>query len=1395
MNRFFYSLRRLIGILFCSLVGVNMQADPLPEHISFQHLLDNKDISIGEIPAFFQDSKGFMWIGGSGVLRFDGYEFKSIEQTVQGKLGIEKKPLTTTINSFFEDSEKNIWLLARTGLFRYDPRTELMRAVPDDPSSSARLSVLKFSRAIEISNDELLIGSSAGLIICNKRTNIYTVIASDAAKKDWLQGNDITSIYSAEKGVYWLGTNQGLERVEWDAKKFTLFKPHATRPELVPSNIVTAIVSDNNNGLWIGTKDGLVHFDIATQASTRYVHDLSDVNSISSNDISSLLLDVSGALWVGSDGGGISIFEKSARFPQGHFTNHKYEAGRSASISSSQVRTVYEDHIGDIWVGNYPTGINYFDRSSTAIITLTHDVSDPNSLSHNSVLFIKEDEKHNLWLGTDGGGLDYYNRADNKFTHYKNDPLNSKTLSANAVLSLFVDSENIIWAGTWGGGISKLNPDTGEFERMPFDILSPKTGSVTHSQRLNNAHVWSIKEDRQKDLWICTFQGGLSKYDRKTKTYTHYQSMENEPTSIVPGIIWDTLEDAKGNFWVAADIGLDLMDRKTETFTHFTANPNVPHSLTNGKVISIFEDSKQRLWLGTESGLNLLNPDGKTFTGYTKANGLNNDYIKKIVEDAEGRLWLSTNNGVSLFDPETKKIKNYSRVSGRLLGSFYTNSGVMTSAGEIIFGGIDGLRIFNYKQLKDNQAVPPIVFTNMKIFTDVVNVGDPDGLLPQSLNYTKTLTLDYQKSMFQFGFSALNFRDTNKNSYAYKLDGFDKNWMQVGDQRSAKYTNLNAGTYNFHVKGSNNDGIWNDEGVSITIVQLPPPWKTWWAYTLYALAFIAVVILFIHSQRKKRRLVEEQNRLLEIKVFERTAELREKNSDIQSMLSNMRQGLFTIEASGNIHPEYSRFLEEIFETNHIAGHNAPELLFGRANLGSNTFDQIKEAISAIIGEDEMNFAFNSHLLIEEYESDFDGKSKFLSLDWNPVIANNMVCKLMVSVRDVTLLKKMEHDALSKKRELDIISQLLNVSAKKYLVFALSAKRFISENRMEVERNEHSSETIIALLFRNMHTLKGNCRTFNFSYFSDVVHEVESTYSELQHDLKTNWNRDKLLSDLLCVENILQEYERVYYTVLGRGESSGGARDKNGCWADSKTIESIQRSIDSSTEQFPALRDSKLFLPIQLWLNRATSSPLSETLADIIDSLPSIARQLNKEVPTIVIEDNHVRIKSSGTELITNVFAHILRNSVDHGIETPESTLHTEKPHVGKIEIRAIPHLKCLHIHIKDDGLGLNIDKLFQAGIDLGKWKANDKPNYSDVANLIFISGVSTKEQVTSISGRGVGMAAVKDFLLEQGGNISLELLSPHAQSNSVGNGVMVPFELIVTLPENIFTTTAGIAEV
>ncbi|MFO1369961.1 MAG: two-component regulator propeller domain-containing protein [Marinagarivorans sp.] len=1380
-KRFFLVFSLIYSIWLC--VGASI-AQEYPNKISFQDIMRNQDIALGEVEALWQDYEGFMWLGGrNALLRYDGYDFLSIK--VDDAKDTSKKAPVNQVVDLFEDSRKDLWVATRSGLLKYDRNAEVLRTLHQGNGTPVQIYNDTVNAVIEAPTGEILAGSFIGLSVVDPRTLNVTTISNIPGDSSSLPNNVVHAIFKGKDGALWLGTDVGLSRLDWTTKKITTYIPDPKNPSSQTDNAVWRIQVDREGQLWLAVQRGVFRFNPQTEQFKRYLNDPADRYSYSGKITRDVFMDSSGVVWIGTDEGGLNVYD----YERDRFLSFQHVEGKLGAISSNSIRRIYEDKSGDLWVGTYPSGVNFHDRSTAAITVYSHDGDPKTSLMGDAVEAVVEDHEGNIWIGS--GGVTKFNRKDDTLTHYKKTDGADARINSTAIISGFVDSDNDIWFGTWAGGLQHYNPNTDRFEQIPFDATLAGNGQKT-STSLNDGSVWHIYEDKQKTLWIATHFGGLSKYDKKTKVFTNYTQTPEDPTTLSNKLVWTMMEDSKGRFWVGTASGLNLMDRDKGTFKQYKSDPNNPAALVNNSVLSIYEDKKGRVWFGTDGGLHLYNEQNDNFSVYNTKDGFVDNGIRSIIEDEANNLWLGTNNGVVMFNPDTKLVKNFRRYNGEQIGGFATGAAIATRRGEMVFGGKNGLRFFDVKKLSSNQKVPPVVVTDFRLFTKPVAVNGPDELLSQVINQTSVLTFDYKKTMFSFGFSALNFRDPDKNQYAYKLEGFDDKWREVGNQRTALYTNISAGEYTFKVKASNNDGVWNEVGRAIVIRQLPPPWKTWWAYSLYGLICLGIVVQFVLSQRKKRRLVEEQNRILEIRVAERTSELRAKNDDIQAMLSNMRQGLFTLESSGNIHQEYSLFLEEIFETKEIAGRNVMDLLFGKAQLGSDTFDQVKEAIGSIIGEGELSFDFNSHLLVKEYQADFNGSIKYLSLDWNPIVVDDVIAKLMVSVRDVTQLRQMEAEAKNKKRELDIISQLLNVPAKKFLTFAESAKQFIADNRQHIQAAAAYSESVVALLFRNMHTIKGNCRTFAFSYFSDIVHEVESDYSALTLSKgELPWEPDKLLANLVLVEEILAEYERVFYTVLGRGDGSTGARDQNGFWADSKAMQTIQACIDKVTQDFPAVADAEYFAPIQTMLEKAQSNTLEEVLGDIVDSLGSIANQLDKDRPLVNIDAHKVRIKTNSHELLTNVFAHILRNSVDHGIETPEERTQKGKAERGTINIAAEVVDGHLDIHVRDDGQGINVDKLFQKGVENGRWQANERPTYQDIAQLIFVSGISTKDKVSDISGRGVGMDAAMQFLLAQGGAIALNLSGVNTlEAAPVGSGVKIPFELVVTLPAPAFLQAA-----
>lgn len=1347
------------------------QAVLYPKEIKFQHVLENEDIVVGEVRSILQDSQGFMWFGGwNSLVRYDGYDFKHIYLTVE-EGGREKLMNSTNQTVLFEASDKTIWVGTSVGLFKYSPEKSALKRIQNTAGQPSIVDKHIMDVA-EIEGLGVVVASLGAVFVFDLDGDSYRSFSYDPDKPavDTAPHHpNVNKIFVDTHRQIWFGTDLGLEKFDRVNRTFTLVVPDPAEDDPL-ANWVKDIEPDGHGRFWLSTNKGLVNFDPVTHAVKRYQHDPEDKSSLGKNDVWDILTDSKGRLWVTTDQGGLHLYvpERDA------FIRYQHNSGKANSLAGNVVRTAFEDDNGDLWVGFYPEGIDFFDQTTTAITTYANDATNVNSLGLNSVLTVSEDEKGNLWLGLDGNGLDYFDRATESFTHYRHQPDNPNSLAANAVLTSLIDSQNVLWLGHWGGGMTRFDLNSREISRIPFMLYDD---IPTQSKNLNSRHVWAIYEDSRNDLWVGTHTGGLNKYDRDTGVFTHYWHLEDDPSTVNSEWIWCILEDSKNNFWVGTTNGLALMDRDAGTFTRFEPDPNDPASVSEAYVLSLHEDKKGRLWVGTNVGLNLFNYDTKRFTAITTEDGLNNDSIRTILEDENGVLWLGTANGVSSYNPETGKIKNFNRDGGELVGGFNYGSGVVNQGGEMIFGGVNGLRIYRPAELLDNMKKPPIAFTQLKVFSDVVGIDGPSGILSEDINHVEEIELDSDHSMFELHFSALNFRDSGKNQYAYMLDGFDEEWMDVGTQRSAKYTNLDPGTYTFKVKASNNDGVWNEQGRELTVVMRPPWWKTWWAYSVYLMALALVVFGAIQVQRVKRKQVEELNLALEKMVVERTMELRQKNRDIQSMLEHMRQGLFAIESGGLIHPEYSRYLETIFERDKLAGIAFDELLFASSDVGRDTISQVVEVANTIIKGDEMNYDFNAHLLIRELTVNIGGKTKFLSLDWNPIIQDgDTVERLMVSVRDTTALRKSEKEAAIQKRELAIIAQLLDMQAKKFSNFERSIRRLLLENKEKLRVYISPTEDVVALLFRNMHTIKGSSRTYGFSYLCEISHDVETAYASVRSEGAREWDNSALLTQMEAVEAVLNEYADVFYRVLGRKQSLDEQVAGKGVWLDERSLQSIAKSLANVQLQM-GMSDSKAFLP-----NKESGSveaqPLKEVIGDQLASINSLAQQLGKPTPAVNISCSKVHFRDEVSEVLTNIFTHIFRNALDHGIESVDERLKSGKPSIGRIDIEVRTYHEHVDIHVRDDGRGLHIERLRQIGISTGRWEEGEEKSLDDIAQIIFDSGVSTSQSVTDVSGRGVGMDAVKYYLQEHDGDIFVNVMGDTVSENGFAD-----FEVIITLPQ------------
>ncbi|TAL20641.1 MAG: hypothetical protein EPO01_13125 [Aquabacterium sp.] len=538
---------------------------------------------------------------------------------------------------------------------------------------------------------------------------------------------------------------------------------------------------------------------------------------------------------------------------------------------------------------------------------------------------------------------------------------------------------------------------------------------------------------------------------------------------------------------------------------------------------------------------------------------------------------------------------------------------------------------------------------------------------------------------------------------------------------------------------------------------------------------------FANTFMENKRLAKDlkvMNDNLEDLVTERTEQLREKTQDIQSMLQNMPQGVLTIAGDNAIHPEYSAYLETIFETGEIAGKNVMDLVFAGTDLGSDALSQVEAAAASCIGEDRMNFEFNGHLLVHELNRTMpDGRVKALALSWSPICdANDTVEKLMVCVRDVTELKRLEAEAGERKRELEVIGEILSVSQEKFHEFIDGSLAFCEDNRRLIANAAGKNPDTVGLLFRNMHTIKGNARTYGLLHLTNLVHETEQAYDELRKNEEAQWNAAALQAQLAQVKALVEEYHRINDHVLGRkGPGRRGSVEKFVMVERDQLQQSLHLLADVDQNDAAAMRSA--LAQIGRTLNLVGTDTIGEILGGAIDALPSLAKELGKEAPQVHIEDHGIVVRTQVAALLKNLFNHLLRNSMDHGLETAAERAAAGKPAAGRIDLGLSVDNGRLLLRLRDDGRGMALAKIRQRAIDQGLLAADARPSAEQIASFIFQSGFSTAEQVTEVSGRGVGMDAVRGFLEKEDGGISVRFLEPDTGAD------FRRFELVIHLPD------------
>jgi PAS domain S-box-containing protein len=839
---------------------------------TFEHLTAEDGLSGNNVWSIAQDQDGFIWIAtSSGLNRYDGSRIKVF-------LDDPDDPHSLTgysVRNLHVDQAGRLWVGTwRDGLNLYHPAVEGFIGYRHDPDNPDSLSADDIRSLYGDRRGNLWVGTEkGGLNKLDPETGTFTRYLHDPNNPNSLVNNSIFSIYEDKAGYIWLCTRGGIERLEPETETFTHY------PDDFPLTEFSRVYEDRRGRFWVSTRTGIGRFNFDTRQFTHY--DYYPGTSVSNERATAITGDAHGFLWISSWGGGIRRFDPET----GAFLFYQHQTGDPYSLSSNNSLSLYFDSNGVLWIPS-TGGVNILDPHKKPFAHYRSIPNDRNSLSQNVTNVVYEDRSGVIWIGTNGG-LNKWDRKTNTFTHYTYNPDDPKGVNNSQVISILEDQRGNVWVGT-NGGLNKLDKKT--------DTFTHYTYRRNHPEGLSFPVVTGIYEDRAGILWLSTHGGGLNRFDPETETFRHYRHDPADAASLLSDRTKFVYQDRRGLFWIGTHIGMSRFDPATETFRHFyhrVDDANVLGQSIKTGVYGMLEDHQGVLWFGTGDGLGRFDPEKNRYTHYTTKEGLNTNSISGILEEdpSPGRdvrhLWLTTVKGLTKFNPETETFINYDKGDGLHDNTFsWENPAYKSHTGELIFGGSNGITVFDPHRIQKNPIIPPVMITDFQLNHKPVPIG-ANSVLKQSILRTDHITLSYLDRVFSFKFAALNYQSPGKNRYKYKMEGFDENWTEAGSERAlAYYTNLDPGAYTFRVIASNNDGVWNERGDSVRITITSPWWETLW---FRSLATLLVIGMAVAGYRWRVSSIKKRNRQLESKVSERTDQLLESNKELKKEIGERRQ--------------------------------------------------------------------------------------------------------------------------------------------------------------------------------------------------------------------------------------------------------------------------------------------------------------------------------------------------------------------------------------------------------------------------------------------------------------------------------------------------------------------------
>lgn len=876
---FFFEEMPANGISSLMLLAIFLiaAAETMAQSFAFDHLTINEGLSNNTVYAIEEDADGFIWMGTrDGLNRYDGYEFKKFDKS---------SPLSSFpsnhVQELFNHPNGDLWIgLQSGGIVIYDREKQAFDTNPFPDKGFNSWSNVSVTTIFEDSKGFIWIGTAQeGIVRFDASLSEYEYFGVDIDnQKRKLLSNTCFSFTEDGQGRIWMGTS-GNAIQYYDYRSDSVFVVEGSVKEGFDLTSYSKSMLYYNRKLWIGTQgNGLVLYDtdkgefIGHHLDKKLIKDVACFNN---------------NVYIATDGDGLYITGDEGLSFQ-HFT---YRPSLTNSLNTNALYDIFFDKLGNLWLGTFNGGINYHKVNKTAFYSFSDEAGMAYVPGNQSVLTFLEDSRHNVWIGKDGGGLMRFNRDSLNFKQFSAENIVEKTaLSSNVVTSIYEDSKGNLWVGTFINGLNLFNPKTGQstiFKNNPTD-----------STTISNNNIWAITEDAYNNLWVGTLGGGLHLFDADAGTFKNYSpdpEFPDRPDWISDRNIRALLPDENGNLWIATEYGgLNFLDIKKGTFKVWKYDEYNPGSISGNSILCLLLDSKKRLWIGTEGdGLNCLEGTTDSFIHYSIHQGFPSNVINSIQEDEIGNLWISTNQGLVLFNPESEELIIFDKNDGLQSNQFNPGASLKTEDGWLFFGGINGFNFFVPAMVKRNPDTPRIVFTDFKLFNHSVPVGESNGktILSKPLNENPTVCLAYSDNVFSISFAALDFTNPHKNRYVYRMLGFDESWNEVGSaQRSVSYTNLDAGSYVFQVKASNNNGVWNETPANIKFIIEPPFWQTWWFRAMLFIVIIGLIggyFVYLDNKRQaahKEKLLRAEQEILKLKNVRLSEEVKQKNAQLSAAI-------------------------------------------------------------------------------------------------------------------------------------------------------------------------------------------------------------------------------------------------------------------------------------------------------------------------------------------------------------------------------------------------------------------------------------------------------------------------------------------------------------------------------